>query len=80
MEDGKGQAPSCESARESLPSPSWEMQPTCSCQAANAMSTEQGWGEGERGAQVTVGGRVAKLCLSCFLQSRTWSCITGLHV
>lgn len=64
----------------SLPSPSWEMQPACSCQAANAMSVEQGCGKGERGAQVTVGGRIAKLCLSCFLQSRTWSCITGLHV
>lgn len=64
----------------SLPGPSWEMQPTCSCQAANAISVEQGWGVEDRGAQVTVGGRVTKIYLSCFLQSRTWSCITRLHV
>ena len=58
----------------SLPSPSWEMQPTCSPTGRAHPSRV------EQGAQVTSGSHVTKLCFSRRLQSLTWACIMGLHV
>lgn len=57
----------------SLPSPSWETQPTCSLPgSAHPLRAEQG-------AQVTLWEPRPTHGTSHLLQSRTWACITGLH-